>query len=736
MRIRDCLGWKGRKSSVKVGKPGSSRRWSPVVEGLEARTVLSLAFNFSLSDPSSVLPAADQPKFFNSLRWASDWATEGLYGLGTIDVQVNILSLDSTTLARTSGPYRVYSDGATTDLWERYSQYETRTGDDANGSNADMLIEINADYLTNRYQSNGQPTPNKFWLDPNYYLPGPVSEPPTPLPSTQYDFLSVMSHEILHGLGISNGFGPDPSLSNKTRYDQNTMVSGSDAWFTGQFAREANSGNFVALRSTADLAHLQNPNDLMYYAFAPGERRLRSAIDMGILRDLGWTTGTARFNVAASMVSENVGSVLLTVTRNNGTYPGWINYSLGGTASLGVDYGVPGSSMIYFAPGQLVQTISVPIYDDGVVDGPKYFDMTLYAADNSTLVPDVTGATSTRVTIVSNEKRPGNAVSDDFDNDGKSDMTVFGANASGIYGFTTLLSSQNFDSSRPVFFAMGFSEAIPTVADYDGDGRADYSVYAPNGVGGYSWYWYSSVTGVQGAVHGFGFSAVVPLTGDFDGDGKSDFSVYGPSGGIYGFSTLLSSRNFDINQQSGFNSNGAGFGFAQSQPLAGDFDGDGKDDYSLYTPNGLGGYSWLWISSLNGSQGGVDGFGFSGVVPLTGDFDGDGKSDFSVYGPSGGIYGFSTLLSSRNFDINQQSGFNFDGLGYGWSGAIPSVGDYDGDGKSDYSLFSPVAWPGDSVFTYIASTNNYQYGYALGTANSLPVSAPFITLYRKVRGLA
>jgi hypothetical protein len=65
-------------------------------------------------------------------------------------------------------------------------------------------------------------------------------------------------------------------------------------------------------------------------------------------------------------------------------------------------------------------------------------------------------------------------------------------------------------------------------------------------------------------------------------------------------------------------------------------------------------------------------------VPVQGDFDGDGKTDFSVFRPSAGEWW-----------ITKSSDGTYYGVTYGQSGDIPAPADYDGDGKTDLSFWRP-----------------------------------------------
>ncbi len=76
----------------------------------------------------------------------------------------------------------------------------------------------------------------------------------------------------------------------------------------------------------------------------------------------------------------------------------------------------------------------------------------------------------------------------------------------------------------------------------------------------------------------------------------------------------------------------------------------------------------------------VHGWGQSADTPVVGDFDGDGKTDPTVYRPSTG--GWFALKSSSNFTTPLV-------LGWGQAGDLPAVGDYDGDGKTDITVYRP-----------------------------------------------
>ena len=127
-----------------------------------------------------------------------------------------------------------------------------------------------------------------------------------------------------------------------------------------------------------------------------------------------------------------------------------------------------------------------------------------------------------------------------------------------------------------------------------------------------------------------------------------------------------------------------------------------------------------WQAPHNETWGGVT-FNIDGDVedaPVAGlripknkaaDFDGDGKTDISVYRPESGVW--YMLYSSNSV---------FSGIGFGIASDIPAPGDYDGDGKTDPAVFRP-----ESGTWYMQLKAGFSFSRQFGTNGDIPVPADY-----------
>lgn len=303
--------------------------------------------------------------------------------------------------------------------------------------------------------------------------------------------------------------------------------------------------------------------------------------------------------------------------------------------------------------GNMTQAVQVISLVDGDADGDGLLDSTELARGTDPLRADTDGDGVSDGTEVLGgvdpliAQWPGRPQRNDFDGDNRADVSVY-APANGLWEI-------QFSSGGTSRFAFGTSTMVPVPGDFDGDGRSDPAVYDPaSGI----WYFLGSSRGFW--VMQFGFAGTVPVVGDFDGDTIADIGVYDrPSATWY----LLQSRK-------GFRQ--FAFGFAGSVPSVADFDGDRIDDVAFYYPASGG---WYALSSRDGFNAVL--FGFIGTLPVPGDFDGDHKADIGVYYP----YAAQWFVAQSSDGFMTSSG--------GTRGDRPVIGDYDGDGRDDLATYSP-----------------------------------------------
>ncbi len=247
----------------------------------------------------------------------------------------------------------------------------------------------------------------------------------------------------------------------------------------------------------------------------------------------------------------------------------------------------------------------------------------------TTTAPTTTTTTSTAPTTTTTAPTTttGRVVAD-FDGDGDSDISLFRPANGGWYisGLTT------------TFF--GLNGDYPVPADYDGAVGWERAVFRPSNGG-----WYRPG---QATVY-FGRNGDLPVPADYNNDSKADLAVFRPSNGGW----------YIAGQPTTF------FGVQGDIPVPADYDKDGDADIAVFRPS-----NGAWY--VQGQP--TVFFGRQGDIPVPADYSGDGKVDLGVFRPSNGAWYISGKPATAFFGV---------------SGDVPVPGDYDKDGDADLAVFRP-----------------------------------------------
>jgi hypothetical protein len=367
----------------------------------------------------------------------------------------------------------------------------------------------------------------------------------------------------------------------------------------------------------------------------------------------------------------------------------------------------------------------------GDFDGNGKSDVLMYYAGNGDFWLGLSDGANLNFTNAGNQSGFGNLLdgghaifTGDFTGDGKTDVAFYYPGDSRWWLGTSTGTALTWTSlgTTPNFGNLLDGKHRVQVGDYDGNGKADFCVYA-SGDGsfqlglsnGSSLTWKSA-----GMTSGFGNlldGSHAFFDGDFDGDGKEDvlFFYNGDKSLWLGRSDGNTLTWTKVGDESGFGN----LIDRDHRMLAGDFNGDTKTDLAFY----FAGDEHWWLGISNGS-----GFTWSLAATTTGaghfldwnhrvtttDVDNDGKLDVVSYDSASGDW---TVGRSNGSALTFAAMGNTASLGdVADYGHLLFVGDYDGDGKREPLLHEGTSgkWTmghsDGTMFTFHPAANTSGFG--------------------------
>jgi Ca2+-binding RTX toxin-like protein len=253
-------------------------------------------------------------------------------------------------------------------------------------------------------------------------------------------------------------------------------------------------------------------------------------------------------------------------------------------------------------------------------------------------------------------------VAQDFNGDGRSDVTVWRGQPNGSLVEAAGLSANALDASW----------RIAGLGDFNGDGRDDILWRHSTGVIG-EWLGQSGVfTNNSGvAANAVDNSWVVAGVADYNGDGRDDILWRHSSGEI---GQWLGQANGSFINNGGAAANKVDTSW--TVVASGDFNGDGRSDILWRHSSGV---FAEWQGSASGAlvNAGAVLTGATGSVVGAGDFNGDGRQDILMRSGSGVITVWMGQTSGQftSFTPSQQL------TDANWK--ISQIGDFNGDGRDD-----------------------------------------------------
>lgn len=295
----------------------------------------------------------------------------------------------------------------------------------------------------------------------------------------------------------------------------------------------------------------------------------------------------------------------------------------------------------------------------------------------------------------------------DFQGNGRSSFITLGFTTGGpiTWKLTGNPSSPAPNAAFIRRFDYGFSSDTVAVGDYIGDAKSDLVVFRDTETSTPGYFYVSEFPTGPGPISlnravqwGNGLTDIAGVQGDYDGDGKTDYTVIRQSGGVLTWYILSSTSNTTKAVTFGRTTGATG---PAVFPGA-DFTGDGRDELIYITRSASTGAVNYFIGDsntgaviINRTYGDYD-TDFS-LAPD--DYTGDGRADFVAVRETLGeqavwyiLNSATGALTSTTFGIADPAFTDLD---------VPVRGDFDGDNRHDICV-----WRSSNQTFYYINTGN------------------------------
>lgn len=194
----------------------------------------------------------------------------------------------------------------------------------------------------------------------------------------------------------------------------------------------------------------------------------------------------------------------------------------------------------------------------------------------------------------------------------------------------------------------------------------------------------------------FGLTTDIPVIGDWDGNGKDNIGIFRANAGdrsefhlvIKDWDALPPEVTAEDRKVIPFD--GPGSPYLTNIPIAGDWDGDGKDDLGGFKPENN--HFYLYKLNFESSktiyykEAPDVPFGINGDIPVIGDWDGNGKDEIGIFRQSDPNPNTNSFYLDKGLTGDKHEWGPFE---YGDTGDFPVIGNWDGDGDDNIGVFRP-----------------------------------------------